>query len=180
MPPLGLADEVGIGLMYQVGKQTKADLGDAFKEPPSAGVLEVFVEELDRTGKRAKAGFYDYPEGGQKRLWEGLATQFKPLDQQPQVDELRKRFLFVQAVEAARCMEEGLLDSPNEADLGAILGWGFSPWTGGPLSYIESIGLTAFVEEAERLSFEYGERFSPPGLLKEMAASGDIFYQPKA
>lgn len=179
MPPLGLADEVGIGLMYQVGKQTKADLGDAFQENPSSTVLELFVEKLERTGKRGKAGFYDYPDGGDKRLWSGLSEHYEPLERQPNVEELKKRFLYVQAVEAARCMEEGLLESPNEADLGAILGWGFSPWTGGPLSYIESIGLSTFVEEAERLSFEYGERFSPPNILKDMATSGDVFYQPK-
>jgi 3-hydroxyacyl-CoA dehydrogenase/enoyl-CoA hydratase/3-hydroxybutyryl-CoA epimerase len=92
------------------------------------------------------------------------------------VDELKKRFLYRQAVEAARCYAEGVVTDPRDADVGAILGWGFAPWTGGPISLIDTVGLEAFVHECDRMAQTYGPRFTPPQLLRDMAARGETFY----
>ncbi|TNE84858.1 MAG: 3-hydroxyacyl-CoA dehydrogenase [Deltaproteobacteria bacterium] len=175
MPPLALADEVGLALMYQVGVQTKKDLGDAAPHNPSQDVLEVLVAQQDRAGKRSKRGFYDYGEAG-KALWSGLAEHFPPKAEQPTAQDLIERFLYAQCVEAARCMDAGVVRAVEDADVGAILGWGFAPYTGGPLSYIDRIGAAAFVKRADELAAAYGDRFSPPPLLREMAEEGRGFY----
>jgi len=174
MPPLGLADEVGLGLMYQVGAQTRADLGDAAPHNPSTAVLEAMVQDHDRAGKRTGAGFYEYSDKG-KHLWSGLAELY-PNGEQPEVTALVERFLFAQAVEAARCMDEGVLLAAADADVGAVMGWGFAPYTGGPLSYIDTMGASTFVARADELAAELGERFSPPEILRTMAAEGGRFY----
>ena len=174
MPPLGLADEVGLALMYQVGHQTRADLGDDAPHNPSTPVLEAMVNGHDRAGKRHGAGFYDYSDSG-KRLWSGLAELY-PHAEQPEVSDLVERFLFAQALEAARCMDQGILLAAADADVGAVMGWGFAPYTGGPLSYIDTIGIPAFVERADALAGRHGERFTPPPLLREMAKNGRRFY----
>jgi len=176
MPPLALADEVGLELMYQVGVQTAADLGDAHKESPSQPVLEALVKEQGRRGRRNRKGFYDYPEEGGKRLWAELGAHFPPSANQPSVDDLVQRFLYVQAIETARCVDEGVLLANEDADVGAVMGWGFAPWTGGPLSYIDEVGLADFVADADRLAASLGERFEPPPLLRSMAAEGGRFY----
>jgi 3-hydroxyacyl-CoA dehydrogenase/enoyl-CoA hydratase/3-hydroxybutyryl-CoA epimerase len=175
MPPLALADEVGLGLMYQVGIQTRADLGDAAPDNPSQGVLKTLVADSDRTGKRSGRGFYDY-EGRNKTLWAALAEHFPQSDGQPSADELVERFLYVQAIETARCMDEGVLLAKEDADVGAVMGWGFAPYTGGPLSFIDRVGIQAFVARADELTAAHGERFSPPALLRKMAAAGKGFY----
>ncbi|MDP6933391.1 MAG: 3-hydroxyacyl-CoA dehydrogenase NAD-binding domain-containing protein [Myxococcota bacterium] len=175
MPPLNLADEVGLGLMYQVGIQTRKDLGDAAPDNPSQGVMEVLVKEHDRTGKGSGRGFYDYGEDG-KRLWSELQNLFPVAAEQPSVDDLVERFLYVQAIEAARCMDQGVLRATEDADVGAILGWGFAPYTGGPLSYIDRIGAETFVVRADELTELHGPRFEPPELLRRMASEGTSFY----
>ena len=175
MPPLGLADEVGLGLMVQVGRQTRADLGDAAPDNPSQDVLEALVDGHGRLGKRNQQGFYDYADSG-RALWGGLADLFPRSDQQPSVEAIIERMLMVQAVEAARCVDAGVLRAHEDADVGAILGWGFAPYTGGPLSYIDRIGVAAFVKRADELAQQCGERFSPPEVLRSMAESGERFY----
>ncbi len=174
MPPLGLADEVGLALMHQVGVQTRKDLGDAAPDNPSNDVLEVLVAKLDRSGKRGGRGFYDH--GDDKRLWTGLQDHFPVAAAQPSADELVERYLYVQALEAARCMDAGVLLAKEDADVGAIMGWGFAPWSGGPLSYIDRVGVAAFVARADALADEHGARYSPPDLLRRMAAEGASFY----
>jgi 3-hydroxyacyl-CoA dehydrogenase/enoyl-CoA hydratase/3-hydroxybutyryl-CoA epimerase len=174
MPPLGLADEVGLSLMHQVGQQTRADLGDAAPHNPSTPILEKMVVALARTGRAGGAGFYEY--GDDKRLWPDLGTHFSISDSQPSADELITRYLFVQAIEAARCMAEGVLLAAADADVGAIMGWGFAPYTGGPLSMIDGIGLPEFVATADRLAADYGPRFAVPDLLRTMAQDGRTFY----
>jgi 3-hydroxyacyl-CoA dehydrogenase / enoyl-CoA hydratase / 3-hydroxybutyryl-CoA epimerase len=173
MPPLQLADEVGLALMVQVGKQTRADLGDAAPDNPSQPILENIVDS-GRTGKRGGAGFYSY--GDDRRLWSGLSELFPRAETQPSVDELKQRFLFTQCLEAARIMEDGVLRSAEDADVGAIMGWGFSPWTGGPLSYIDRFGAGEFAALARTLEAAYGERFAPPALLDQMASEGRSFH----
>jgi 3-hydroxyacyl-CoA dehydrogenase/enoyl-CoA hydratase/3-hydroxybutyryl-CoA epimerase len=175
MPPLALADEVGLGLMHQVGKQTRADLGDDAPDNPSTPILHKMVVDLERKGRSGHAGFYSYQETG-KHLWSGLDDHFPLAHKQPSAGELITRYLFVQAIEAARCMAEGVLLAAADADVGAVMGWGFAPYTGGPLSYIDSIGLPEFVAEADHLAAGYGDRFVVPDLLRAMARDGQRFY----
>ncbi len=175
MPPLALADEVGIALMHSVALQTAKDLGDAAPTSISAAVAAKMVTELDRTGKRGHGGFYDY-DGRSKHVWPGLTEHFPSADEQPEVDDLVERFLMVQAIETARCMDEGLMSNPEDADVGAILGWGFAPYTGGPLSYLDTLGASAAVERARELATALGERFEPPAGLVAQAESGGSYY----
>jgi 3-hydroxyacyl-CoA dehydrogenase / enoyl-CoA hydratase / 3-hydroxybutyryl-CoA epimerase len=136
------------------------------------------VEKKDRYGRKNRKGFYDYPENGPKRLWPGLAD-LQPKKLAPDsidVDELRQRLLGIQALETARCFEEHVLTDVREADVGSILGFGFAPYSGGTLSYIDMMGAKAFVEQCRKLEAKYGERFKPTPLLVEMAAKGETFY----
>ena len=128
-----------------------------------------------RTGRRGAGGFYDY-DGKNKSLWPGLAAAFPVAALQPEVRELIDRFLMVQAIETARVMDAGIVDAPADADLGAVLGWGFAPWTGGPLSYMETMGLAACVAKADALADRLGERFRPPAGLRAMAAANRNYY----
>jgi len=134
----------------------------------------------NRLGRKNGKGFYDYPEKGkgQKTLWPGLADlQPKKLDPDTlSVEELKQRFLVVQAVEAARTVEDHVITDMREADVGSILGFGFAPFTGGTLSYIDFMGTKKFVELCHKLEAKYGSRFTPPKLLVEMAAKGETFY----
>jgi 3-hydroxyacyl-CoA dehydrogenase / enoyl-CoA hydratase / 3-hydroxybutyryl-CoA epimerase len=175
--PLALADEVSLTLMHHVGTQTQKDLGDKYQASPADPVVQKFVNELDRPGKKAGRGFYDYPEDGEKRLWPGLAEAFPVVDQQPDVDDVKKRLMYVQSVETARCIEENVVTSPEDADVGSILGWGFAPFHGGVCSMVDSIGIEDFVSECDRLAQAHGERFTPNKLLRDMAAEGRGFYQ---
>lgn len=174
--PLAVTDEVSLELAYKIGKQTRADLGDDYVETPADSVLDKMVPELDRRGKRFSAGFYEYPDEGKKRLWSGLAEHFPISDAQPTPEEVKTRLLYVQAIDAARCLEEGVLTHPADGDVGSVFGWGFPPYTGGTLSFIETVGLTEFVAEADRLAKKHGARFEVPKSLREMAESGETYY----
>ncbi len=180
MPPLALGDEVAIDLMYKVGLQTRKDLGDAYRASPADGIIDKMVNEYGRVGKKAGKGFYEYPEGDKKRLWSGLSKLAKLAAEQPDVDELKTRFLYIQALEAARCFEEKVVTAPEDADIGAILGWGFAPWSGGPLSLIDTVGPAEFVRQCDLLAQRFGPRFAPPALLRQMATSGKRFYDAAA
>ncbi|MHA6287374.1 3-hydroxyacyl-CoA dehydrogenase NAD-binding domain-containing protein [Maricaulis sp. CAU 1757] len=179
--PLSLQDEVALDLGVKLIKQTKADLGASYKPSPTEPILFKMVEEYERFGRKNSKGFYDYPaeKGQPKRLWPEL-EQFAPngsyAEDQPSVDTLKDRILYAQAIEAARCMEEGIVEDPREADVGSILGWGFAPWSGGTLSFIDTIGAKAFVARADELAAAHGEQFKVPGLLREMAEKGETFY----
>ncbi|MEL7451113.1 MAG: 3-hydroxyacyl-CoA dehydrogenase NAD-binding domain-containing protein [Pseudomonadota bacterium] len=174
--PLAVHDEVTLDLGYKVHKQTQADLGDAYVQLSATDVVERFVTELDRKGRRFGKGFYEYPEDAPKHLWPGLAEEFPPADPQPDVEEVKTRLLYIQALESARCFEEGVVTEPADADLGSILGWGFPPWTGGTLSFIDTVGVAAFVSECDRLAEAYGPRFQVPPGLRERAATGTPFH----
>ncbi|HET7155844.1 MAG TPA: 3-hydroxyacyl-CoA dehydrogenase family protein, partial [Hyphomicrobiaceae bacterium] len=176
MPPLALSDEVALDLIYKIGKQTAKDMGAAYKPSPIDPMIEKLVVQLGRLGKKAGKGFYEYPADGKKHLWSGLAELAPRATEQPSVDELKKRFLYIQALETARCYEENVLTAPEDADVGAILGWGFAPWSGGPLSLIDTVGLKAFVAECDRMAQAYGPRFAPNALLRQMAEKGETFY----
>ncbi len=174
--PLAVTDEVSLELAYHVGRQTRSDLGDAYVATPADEVIRRMVEDEDRRGKRFGKGFYDYPEDGRKRLWPGLAERFAVADEQPEVAEIRRRLLHVQALDSVRCMEEGVVTDPADADIGSVFGWGFPPYTGGTISYIETVGLECFVSECDELAAAHGERFAVPDGLRAMAARGELFY----
>ena len=174
--PLAMADEVSIDLMYKVGAQTRKDLGDDYVEMPGDDLVRHMVEDLDRIGKKAGKGFYDYPEDGSKRLWPGLKQECPPATEQPDVEDVKKRLMYIQSVETARCMEEGVITEKRDADVGSIMGWGFPPFRGGVLSLVDTIGIQNFVAECDRLAQAHGARFNPPRLLRDMAAKGEGFY----
>ncbi len=176
--PLAVNDEVGLDLSLKVAKQTKADLGDAYKSSPSEAVIAT-MNELGRFGRKNGKGFYVYPEAPAKKyLWPELAatvsTPGEHSDATPEA--IRERLLYRQMVECARCFAEGVLETPEDGDLGAIFGWGFAPFTGGPFSHMDTIGLANVVAILDGLAQRHGERFAPPQLLRDMAAAGDTFY----
>ena len=176
--PLAVGDEVAIDLSYKILKQTRKDLGDAYEPSPGDRVVELFVETLGRFGRKNGKGMYVYPEDGSKKyLWPGIAEHFPPAAEQPDVEEVKKRLLYRQIVECVRCYEEGVLVTVEDGDVGAIFGWGFAPWTGGPFSHIDFIGARAFVSEADRLADAYGERFRVPARIRSMAERGETYYK---
>ena len=176
--PLSLNDEVAIDLSWKIVQATKKDLGEQAVDPAQEKLIKTMVVDHERFGRKNGKGFYDYPQGGKKKLWPGLSTLAgKALDPDTiDVEELKQRFLVVQAVEAARTMAEGVVTDPREADVGSILGFGFAPFTGGAISYIDFMGTKAFVELCDRLTAKYGDRFVPPALLRDMAKTGETFY----
>jgi 3-hydroxyacyl-CoA dehydrogenase/enoyl-CoA hydratase/3-hydroxybutyryl-CoA epimerase len=178
--PLSLSDEVALDLVLKIMKATEADLGANAVDQAQKKLMIEMVEKQGRFGRKNGKGFYDYPEKGkgQKSLWAGLsALQPKHLDPDSlDVEELKQRFLVVQAVEAARTVEDHVVTDPREADVGSIIGFGFAPFTGGTLSYIDFMGTKKFVELCHKLEAKYGSRFTPPKLLEDMAAKGETFY----
>ena len=174
--PLSLNDEVAVDLAWKILKATEADGGAV--DPKQKGLLEEMVEKRGRFGRKNAKGFYDYPQSGPKRLWPGLADlQKTKLDPDTvDVEELKARLLAIQALETARCFEENVLTDVREADVGSILGFGYAPYSGGTLSYIDMMGTKAFVALCEKLAQKYGDRFKPNKLLVEMAAKGESFY----
>jgi 3-hydroxyacyl-CoA dehydrogenase/enoyl-CoA hydratase/3-hydroxybutyryl-CoA epimerase len=178
--PLSLSDEVALDLGLKVIKATEADLGPNAINPDQKKLMVELVEKQNRLGRKNGKGFYDYPEKGkgQKSLWPGLgALQKTHLDPDTlDIEELKQRFLVTQAVEAARTVEDHVITDMREADVGSILGFGFAPFTGGTLSYIDFMGTKKFVELCHKLEAKYGSRFTPPKLLVEMAAKGETFY----
>jgi len=176
--PLALNDEVAIDLAWKILKATEADLGAAAIDGAQKALLEEMVEKRGRLGRKNRRGFYDYPLGRPKRLWPGLAElQSRKLDPgRVDVTELKQRLLAIQALETARCVEGGVITDVREADVGSILGFGFAPFTGGTLSYVDMMGTKAFVALCGRLEKSCGGRFAPSKLLIDMAVNGDTFY----
>jgi len=178
--PLSLSDEVALDLVLKIMKATEADLGANAVDQAQKKLMVAMVEKEGRFGRKNGKGFYDYPEKGkgQKSLWSGIAAlQPKHLDPDTlDVEELKQRFLVAQAVEAARTVEDHVIVDPREADVGSILGFGFAPFTGGTLSYIDFMGTKNFVALCHKLEAKYGSRFTPPKLLEDIAAKGETFY----
>ena len=178
MPPLALQDEVSLSLGVHVADQTRKDLAAAgipYKEHPGERVLRQ-VCELGRVGKKAGKGFYDYAAGGEKSLWPGLAELYPvKTKEQPEQRELIDRMMFAQANETARCLQEGVLRSVADANIGSIFGWGFAPFQGGALQFINSYGVPEFVARSRELAARHGERFEPAALLVTMAEKGERF-----
>ncbi len=176
--PLSLNDEVAVDLAWKILKATEADLGARAIDARQKALLEEMVEKLGRFGRKNGKGFYDYPASGPKKLWPGLSElQPKKLDPDTiDVEELKLRLLGMQALETARCFEEKVLTDVREADVGSILGFGFAPFSGGTLSWIDMMGTKKFVDLCRKLEKKYGARFAPSKLLIEMAGKGESFY----
>ena len=180
MPPLALQDEVSLSLSLHVIEQTRKDLAAAdevYRAHPGEEVIRQLCE-IGRVGKKAGQGFYDYGQGSDnsgKRLWPGLAEMYPPADEQPPQRELIDRLMIVQANEAARCLQEGVLRSVADGNVGSIFGWGFAPFHGGALQYVNAMGPKAFVARARELAAVHGARFEPAAIVVELAESGRTF-----
>ncbi len=176
--PLSLNDEVALDLGWKILQATKKDLGDKAIDPRQERVLRFMVEDQGRFGRKNGKGFYDYHSDGKKSLWPGLSALAETKLDPDTIDvtELKQRILVTQAVEAARTIAEGVVTDPREADVGSILGFGFAPFTGGTLSYIDGMGAKAFVALCDALAEKHGPRFEPPQLLRDMALNGESFY----
>jgi 3-hydroxyacyl-CoA dehydrogenase/enoyl-CoA hydratase/3-hydroxybutyryl-CoA epimerase len=174
--PLQLVDETSIDLGVKIARATKAAMGDAYPESPADGVL-FRLFELGRLGRKSRAGFYAYDDKGKRDgLWPELRQLWPPHADQPELLEVQHQLAFVQTLEAVRALEEGVLTDIREGDVGAILGWGFMPWSGGPFSWLDMLGAGKAVAICEGLAAAHGERFAPPALLRDLVAKGDGFY----
>jgi 3-hydroxyacyl-CoA dehydrogenase/enoyl-CoA hydratase/3-hydroxybutyryl-CoA epimerase len=178
MGPLEVADMVGLNLAVHIREQEEQDLaavGKKLPPEPTFDVLTMMVREKKRVGKGQGAGFYNYGQDGSKSLWPDLYGIFpRAVDKLSQA-EMIERLMFVQVLETVRVFEEGVVTSVADANLGSILGWGFAPFKGGTLQYIDDYGVAGFVARCRQLEAVYGERFAPPKTLVEMAASGKSF-----
>jgi len=174
--PLQLVDETSIDLGVKIAKATKAAMGDAYPDSAVDDVLFAMFED-GRLGRKSKSGFYAYDKTGKRTgLWDGLKDKFGRADEQPELIDVQHRLMFVQTLEAVRALEEGVLEDIREGDVGAILGWGFAPWSGGPLSWFDMLGSPYAAERCDQLTEAHGPRFACPALLREMADKGQSFY----
>ncbi|MEM1077598.1 MAG: 3-hydroxyacyl-CoA dehydrogenase NAD-binding domain-containing protein [Pseudomonadota bacterium] len=174
--PLQLVDETSIDLGVKIAKATKAAMGDAYPDEAVDEVLFWMADE-GRLGRKSNAGFYAYDEKGKRGLlWDGLGDQYAKAADQPELTTVQHRLLMAQVLEAVRALEDGVLMDIREGDVGAILGWGFAPWSGGPLSWLDMIGASRAVEICDALTETHGARFTTPALLREMAGKGETFY----
>ncbi|MBD1547068.1 3-hydroxyacyl-CoA dehydrogenase NAD-binding domain-containing protein [Roseibium aggregatum] len=175
--PLSLGDEVALDLAWKIVSATRKDLGIKYVEGPLDNILEDMVVKRERFGRKNGKGFYDY-QGRDKQLWPGIPEVVgapKPAEQF-NIEELKQRLLVMQALETARIFEEKCLTDVREADVGSILGFGFAPYSGGTLSYIDTMGTAAFVKLCRQFTKKWGPRFKPNRLLREMAKTNETFY----
>ncbi|MEI7895130.1 MAG: 3-hydroxyacyl-CoA dehydrogenase NAD-binding domain-containing protein, partial [Myxococcales bacterium] len=173
--PLAVADEISVELAYRVRQHTQRDLGAQATRTVADDVLDKMVETWGRLGKKIGKGFYDYSPG-KKRLWPGLSEHFPASPNSLSVEQVMRRLMYIQSLETFRCLEEKVVLSPQDADVGSVLGWGFAPFLGGTVGQMEAIGVGPFVRECDAMALAYGPRFSPPALLREMAAGNRSFY----
>ncbi|MEM8699996.1 MAG: 3-hydroxyacyl-CoA dehydrogenase NAD-binding domain-containing protein, partial [Pseudomonadota bacterium] len=177
VPPLQLNDETSLDLGAKILKATKAQMGNAYVPGGADALVLKMVDELGRFGRKNGKGFYQYDEKGKRQgLWEGLAEHFPVAEEQPDVEEVKTRLILSQTLEAVRALEENVLLDIREGDVGAIFGWGYMPWSGGPLSWIDITGPAKVVEMCDAMTAKHGDRFTAPALLCEMAAKGETFY----
>ena len=173
--PLAVQDETSIELGHKIHVQTIEDIGDEYKPQSAVDVAEKMYE-LGRLGKKYRKGFYEYPEDGPKKIWSGLAEAFPVSQTQPDLQLIKDRLMTIQSLDAYRCLEENVLTSPDDGDIGSIFGWGFPPWSGGVFSYIDTVGIKAFVERCDDFHKRFGERFKVPNSLRERANKNESFY----
>jgi len=174
--PLQLVDETSIDLGAKIARATKAAMGDDY---PDEAIDEVifWMEDEGRLGRKSNAGFFDYDEKGKRQgYWAGLEEKYPHAEDQPDLIEVQHRLMFAQVLEAVRALEEGVLEDIREGDVGAILAWGFAPWSGGPFSWLDIIGTPYAAERCDQLTEAHGARFTCPDLLREMADKSQSFY----
>ncbi|GLR27323.1 3-hydroxyacyl-CoA dehydrogenase NAD-binding domain-containing protein [Limnobacter litoralis] len=174
MPPLAIHDEVSLSLSILIENQTRKDMeaaGQTFPEHPGSKVMRAIAEKHGRIGKKAGKGYYDYTPTG-KTLWPGINQEFPLAKEQPSSQEIQDRLMYIQANEAAKCLQEKVLRTVADGNIGSIFGLGFAPFTGGMLQFINAKGLPQFVKRCEELAAKYGERFKPASMLVELAAQG--------
>ncbi|MGO1692806.1 MAG: 3-hydroxyacyl-CoA dehydrogenase family protein, partial [Marinobacter sp.] len=172
--PLTISDEVSLTLMQHVRDQSKKDVeaaGGTWTSHPAEAIIDQMVNDHGRKGKAAGAGFYEYPAKGKKHFWPELEARYVNQEKASQVklQDLKDRILFIQAIETVRCLEEGVLRTVEDANIGSIFGIGYAPWTGGAIQFINQYGVRAFTERAKELAAAHGERFAPPALLLKHA-----------
>lgn len=174
--PIQLGDETSVDLAVRIMKATKAAMGNAYPGSEADNLI-VWMEDEGRLGRKSKAGYFDYDDKG-KRLgyWKGIHDKYPLAEEQPDLIEVQERLMFAQVLEAVRALEEGVLEDIREGDVGAILGWGFAPWSGGPFSWLDILGTPYAAERCDALQAKFGDRFACPPLLREMAAKGQSFY----
>ncbi|WP_029375329.1 3-hydroxyacyl-CoA dehydrogenase NAD-binding domain-containing protein [Oceanicola sp. S124] len=177
--PLQLIDETSIDLAVKIATATKEAMGDAYPaDAKGVDELMFWLFEEGRKGRKANAGFYEYDEKGKRTgMWQGLEAKYPHAEVQPELVEVQHRLMFAQVLEAVRALEEGVLEDIREGDVGAILGWGFAPWSGGPFGWLDMLGAAYAADRCDHLSATYGERFACPALLREMAEKGQTFYK---
>ena len=176
--PLAVSDDTTLKLGYDIMKSTQEDMGDKYVPTGAEEFIENMVTKWDRGGRRLGAGFYNYDENGKRLdLWKGMTKHYPLAEEQPSAEQVSQRLLYSLVAPSARTYAEGVVPNPQSADLGAIFGLGFPPYTGGPLSYIDTIGLDAYVATADMLAQRHGARFTPPQLLRDMAKKGETFYK---
>ncbi len=176
--PLTVSDEISLSLIWHILEQTRKDLeseGITIPVHPGTEVVNRMVNEKGRTGKKEKKGFYEYPEEGKKYLWPGLKDMFPLREEQYSQEEIIDRILFAQVIETIRCYQEKVLTSVAAANIGSIFGWGFPPFKGGTLQFVNDYGVPEFLARSRELAEKYGERFEPPELLVEMAEKNRRF-----
>lgn len=175
--PLAVSDEVALDLAYKISHES-VQAGVLSPDDTAYQISKQFTE-MGRLGKKAKAGFYEYPDpstGKKKYLWEGLSQLFPLNSVQPSAEEIKQRLFYRQVLETVKCFEEGVLRTPLDADLGSIFAWGFPAYLGGTLSFVDTVGIENFVKECDRLADTYGERFRPTTQLRDMAEANKGFY----
>lgn len=174
--PVQLTDETSIDLGAKIARATKAAMGDAYPDSPADDLI-FWMEEQGRLGRKANVGFFEYDDKGKRiEYWKGLQEKYPLAAEQPDLIEVQERLMFAQVLEAVRALEEGVLMDIREGDVGAILAWGFAPWSGGPLSWLDILGTPYAAERCDALTEQFGERFACPALLREMADKGQSFY----
>ncbi|MCU7726387.1 3-hydroxyacyl-CoA dehydrogenase NAD-binding domain-containing protein [Actinoplanes sp. KI2] len=175
-PVLQLMDELTLTLPRKIRREYQAALGDSWVAHPADAVMDRMIDEFGRPGRSSGAGFYVYEEGKRAGLWAGLSAFARP-DVRVPLEDLKERFLFIEALESVKCLDEGVLNSVPEANVGSILGIGYPGWTGGVLQYVNQYpgGLPGFVDRARELAARYGDRFAPPALLLAKARAGETF-----
>ena len=174
--PLQVFDEVTLTLPLKAAVQSRKYLGEAVTDTEGLALIKALVEDHDRGGKAAGAGFYDYKDGCRRGLWAGLKDLAKPTPERTGVDYLARRLLLIQAVQAVQCLESGILRNARDGEIGAIFGIGFAPNTGGPFGFLDRQDLRAVVAELDELGETCGPRYSAPALLREMAEKHESFF----
>jgi 3-hydroxyacyl-CoA dehydrogenase/enoyl-CoA hydratase/3-hydroxybutyryl-CoA epimerase len=179
-PVLQLSDELNLKLMRKIRDAAKAAnaTGSGWDSHPSEAVIDRMLDEFSRPGKLDGAGFYEYEDGKRTGLWSGLRDAFGgAAGEVPPFEDLKERMMFIESLETVKCLDEGVIESIADANIGSIFGIGFPGWTGGVLQYINGYegGPAGFVERARELAAKYGERFEPPASLVEKAERGETY-----